>query len=250
MSCSGTRSSWISIRSFAMACASARTAIRSSRWNASIVRSVPRRSPRPLDSIVQYARWMESRQPGDWKNSPILKGIRDYNEDDCRSTAELLQWLRKVADEQGIAAPKPAPHRLVDATRVASGGRSRRLDTRGKAPSRRVTPRSFWRMLSTFTAGKKSPCGGACSTARRPRAEDTTRRSGLHRGRASHRLYRSRQTISRANLSLRSLAGMQTGRRGQVQSDVHAQFGREVHAVVARCVRGRVGTQDWQEKRE
>jgi len=56
------------------------------------------------DSIVQYARWIESRQPGDWSKSPILKGIRDYNEDDCKSTAELLQWLRTVAGEYKIAA--------------------------------------------------------------------------------------------------------------------------------------------------
>ena len=61
-----------------------------------------------VDSIVQYARWMESQQPSDWKSSPILKGIRDYNEDDCKSTAELLQWLRKVAAEQSITAPMRA----------------------------------------------------------------------------------------------------------------------------------------------
>ncbi|MCC2643540.1 MAG: uncharacterized protein K0S45_3953, partial [Nitrospira sp.] len=61
-----------------------------------------------VDSIVQYARWIESDQPGDCNNSPILKGIRDYNEDDCRSTAELLQWLRKVAAEQGITAGRSA----------------------------------------------------------------------------------------------------------------------------------------------
>jgi uncharacterized protein len=55
-----------------------------------------------VDSIVQYAHWMESGQPRGWPDSPILKGIRDYNEDDCRSTAELLQWLRTVADENNI----------------------------------------------------------------------------------------------------------------------------------------------------
>lgn len=60
------------------------------------------------DSIVQYARWIESKQQGNWKKSPILKGIRDYNEDDCKSTAELLQWLRKVAVEHKIAAAHSA----------------------------------------------------------------------------------------------------------------------------------------------
>lgn len=55
-----------------------------------------------VDSIVQYARWIESKQSRDWKNSTILKDVRDYNEDDCKSTAELLQWLRKVAAENKI----------------------------------------------------------------------------------------------------------------------------------------------------
>src|SRR5687768_5750802 len=40
------------------------------------------------DSIVQYSRWIESDEPGDWNKSAILKGIRDYNEDDCRSRSE------------------------------------------------------------------------------------------------------------------------------------------------------------------
>jgi uncharacterized protein len=56
------------------------------------------------ESMVQYAAWMESNQPRDWKNSPILKSIRDYNEDDCKSTSELLQWLREIATKHGIPA--------------------------------------------------------------------------------------------------------------------------------------------------
>jgi len=59
------------------------------------------------ESIVQYARWIESKQARDWKASTILKGIRDYNEDDCKSTAELMQWLRKVAGEHKITATRP-----------------------------------------------------------------------------------------------------------------------------------------------
>ncbi|MEO8426504.1 MAG: TM0106 family RecB-like putative nuclease [Verrucomicrobiota bacterium] len=59
-----------------------------------------------VDSIVQYARWIESKQPAEWANSPILKGIRDYNEDDCKSTAELLIWLRKVAVANKIPAAR------------------------------------------------------------------------------------------------------------------------------------------------
>ncbi len=66
-----------------------------------------------MDSIVQYARWIESGQSSDWNKSIILKGIRDYNKDDCESTAELLQWLRKVAEEHKITTvlqlPEPSP---------------------------------------------------------------------------------------------------------------------------------------------
>ena len=59
-----------------------------------------------VDSIVQYARWIESRQPRDCNASSILRGIRDYNEDDCKSTAELVQWLRKVAGQCKITNPR------------------------------------------------------------------------------------------------------------------------------------------------
>jgi len=55
-----------------------------------------------VESIVQYAQWIEGKQPKDWKKSAVLKDIRDYNEDDCKSTDELLQWMRKVAAENGI----------------------------------------------------------------------------------------------------------------------------------------------------
>jgi predicted RecB family nuclease len=54
------------------------------------------------DSIVQYAHWIASQEPQTWTNSGILKGIRDYNEDDCKSTVELAQWLRAVATKHNV----------------------------------------------------------------------------------------------------------------------------------------------------
>jgi uncharacterized protein len=54
------------------------------------------------ESIVQYARWTDSGESGNWRESPILKEIRDYNEDDCSSTHGLCRWLRGVADANGI----------------------------------------------------------------------------------------------------------------------------------------------------
>ena len=70
-----------------------------------------------VDSIVQYARWIEFGEARDWKLSPILKGIRDYNKDDCISTAELAEWMRTLALEHGIASAQgaSAPEALVTA---------------------------------------------------------------------------------------------------------------------------------------
>lgn len=56
-----------------------------------------------VDSIVQYATWIESGESDDWRESPILNDIREYNKVDCDSTAELYSWLRKTAADNGIA---------------------------------------------------------------------------------------------------------------------------------------------------
>jgi uncharacterized protein len=60
-----------------------------------------------VDSIVQYARWIESGEGRQWTQSAILKGIRDYNEDDCRSTAELTLWLRQTIRAHGVSNVMP-----------------------------------------------------------------------------------------------------------------------------------------------
>ncbi len=56
------------------------------------------------DSIVQYAEWIASGQSKDPSKSSILSDIRKYNKDDCDSTAELVDWLRKIAKENNIEA--------------------------------------------------------------------------------------------------------------------------------------------------
>ena len=58
-------------------------------------------------SIVFYADWMASGEPRDWSESPLLRKIRDYNEEDCISTGELAEWLRRLQQESGI--PYAAP---------------------------------------------------------------------------------------------------------------------------------------------
>ena len=53
-------------------------------------------------SIVYYAQWLESGESNTWKQSPILKKIRDYNEVDCESTWMLARWLRDQQGKNGI----------------------------------------------------------------------------------------------------------------------------------------------------
>ncbi|MDO8519420.1 MAG: TM0106 family RecB-like putative nuclease [Deltaproteobacteria bacterium] len=80
------------------------------------------------ESVVQYARWIESKQSREWNKSLILKGIRDYNEDDCKSTAELLQWLQKIAEEHQIVGrapesppePRELPPEAVERNEIAA----------------------------------------------------------------------------------------------------------------------------------
>ena len=67
-----------------------------------------------IGSVVHYARWLDSSEARDWASSPILKGIRDYNEDDCKSTQELADWLRDLAAGYGILQlPLPTPEGKV-----------------------------------------------------------------------------------------------------------------------------------------
>ena len=115
------------------------------------------------DSIVQYAGWMACKQPRDWKTSSILKGIRDYNEDDCKSNAELADWLYKLAAEQGIsyvadiAKPSSSP-KPVDPEIAARQALAEQLRAQGDPISkvlgdvvdyhRRENKPMWWRMFN------------------------------------------------------------------------------------------------------
>ncbi len=44
-------------------------------------------------SVVEYQRWIDSGEPREWQQSPILAAIREYNKVDCESTAHLRNWL-------------------------------------------------------------------------------------------------------------------------------------------------------------
>jgi uncharacterized protein len=55
-----------------------------------------------IDSVIYFHRWQDNKDGKDWNNSQILKTIRDYNQEDCDSTWQLLEWLRARQAEQGI----------------------------------------------------------------------------------------------------------------------------------------------------
>ncbi|WP_440616928.1 TM0106 family RecB-like putative nuclease [Cysteiniphilum sp. 6C5] len=58
------------------------------------------------DSVVVYEKWRNLNTLGEegdtWQSSKILNDIRDYNIDDCNSTQELVDWLRKQQSAYGI----------------------------------------------------------------------------------------------------------------------------------------------------
>ncbi|MDI1242807.1 MAG: TM0106 family RecB-like putative nuclease [bacterium] len=93
------------------------------------------------ESIVQYARWMESGESRVWNESPVLKDIRVYNKDDCDSTAELSVWLRKIASENGIAIGSiPSRSATPDEPKELPPEAARRLDVANKLRDRADTP--------------------------------------------------------------------------------------------------------------
>jgi uncharacterized protein len=53
-------------------------------------------------SVVEYQRWLDSGEPDDWRESPILASIRDYNRVDCESTLQLRDWLLDRQRDAGI----------------------------------------------------------------------------------------------------------------------------------------------------
>src|SRR6266508_2920221 len=61
-------------------------------------------------STVEYNNWLASGEPADWRLSPTLNGIREYNREDCEFTWGLATWLRQRQHAAGIAyIPQPAP---------------------------------------------------------------------------------------------------------------------------------------------
>lgn len=60
-----------------------------------------------LESLEVYEEWRESDESSDWRDSPLLADLRRYNEEDCHSTKELADWLRRHQVEAGVAYQPP-----------------------------------------------------------------------------------------------------------------------------------------------
>lgn len=54
------------------------------------------------ESVAVYEAWLNDRDGNTWQTSKVLNDIREYNIDDCDSTQELVEWLRKRVDENSI----------------------------------------------------------------------------------------------------------------------------------------------------
>lgn len=75
------------------------------------------------DSIVMFESWLVAREDA------ILEDIRAYNEDDCRSTYHLREWLRGVRDELNAILPEPIPWRPDPEVAAAEDSSRTELET-------------------------------------------------------------------------------------------------------------------------
>lgn len=88
------------------------------------------------ESLVFFANWLESGESHDWRHSPILRKIRDYNRDDCVSTLQLFDWLLRRQGDYRIAyvpaLPKPAREADDPKKQAKEAEAQARLDARAE----------------------------------------------------------------------------------------------------------------------
>ncbi len=72
------------------------------------------------ESVVVYEAWRDNPDGLTWQTSKVLKDIRDYNQDDCDSTQELVDWLRPLQAEHDIAylGKTPEEPKQIDAEKL------------------------------------------------------------------------------------------------------------------------------------
>ena len=109
------------------------------------------------ESVVRFEEWVET---GD---DAILEEVERYNEEDCRSTFELHEWLRSIRPDGGAVAP------AARAAPADGAGRGARRGARGAEGS----------------AARGYGGGRAAAAARKPRSTTTSATSGPSGGRGS-----------------------------------------------------------------
>jgi uncharacterized protein len=73
-----------------------------------------------MQAILDYERWLDTRDDG------LLAGIAAYNEEDCRATLALLDWLHRLRPS-GLAWPEPPEPRAVSEEAAEALDARRRL---------------------------------------------------------------------------------------------------------------------------
>jgi len=105
------------------------------------------------DSLAFYQKWLENNDGGDWKTSPTLRAIREYNREDCESTWGLACWLREVQKQADIPyIPKEAAQES-DTLRQISAQAQYAQEMRAEIPADRSGDLERWRvheLLSWF----------------------------------------------------------------------------------------------------
>jgi uncharacterized protein len=96
------------------------------------------------DSMVYYYRWLSSPEGADWQHSPTLHVIRNYNQADCDSTWQLIQWLHECQSAAGRSyVPANPPTELAKET----SGRARLArEMLAQIPEDRSADQERWRV--------------------------------------------------------------------------------------------------------
>ena len=145
--------------------------------------------------MIEYQRWMDSGEPRRWQESPILEGIRDYNQVDCESTWGLRELAaRPAAGERDRvrarpterAAPaEPKPTRAAPQPRSCAARLLARADARagGRAGARPARPAARLagrvpppRGEADVVADVRAPRDDGGGAVRRPRLPRRARR--------------------------------------------------------------------------
>ena len=183
------------------------------------------------ESTVLFEKWLES---GD---DSLLRDIEAYNEEDCRSTVALHEWLlHRRPPEPPVAPDRPARGaRGGDAARAgSSAGRTARA--LGGGGRRAVAPRAAPRL--------PPPRGEAAVVGVVP--PPLTRRGGADRGHGHDRRARARrraragQELARLHVLVPRAGAQDLGRLGGSgdREDVHGHGRRRARAPHAATVEG------------